>query len=98
MWGLIALMKLARVCEFCGTESTTFINTLKLWRKKMAEKIFNYVAPICVIPPQQILAGRVNELRKKIARTRKKESKKLLEDELLVAEAALHRVLMELGR
>lgn len=64
----------------------------------MPEEIFNFVAPIAVIPPQQVLQGRINEMRKKIARTRKKETKDLLNKELATMEQSLASNMKSLGR
>lgn len=48
----------------------------------MPEVIKNYVAPIMTIPRQQVLLGKINELGKSLARTRKKEKKDQLRLEI----------------
>lgn len=64
----------------------------------MVEEIFNYVKPIAVIPPQQIMEGRINELRRKAERTRKKEAKDLLQKEIGLLEKQLADLYRSLGR
>lgn len=64
----------------------------------MPEVIHNYIAPIAVIPPQSILMGRIEELRRKINKTRKKEAKEILESQKQVLEIQLATLLKSLGR
>jgi len=64
----------------------------------MPEEILNYVAPIAVIPPQSVLAGQIQQLRQKLSRQRKQESRDLVARQLADAEKALAECLRKLGR
>lgn len=64
----------------------------------MPEVIANYVKPIAIIPPQQLLAGRVAELRQKLARQRAQASKEQVALELAAAIKQLNDCLVKLGR
>lgn len=64
----------------------------------MGEEIFNYVAPIAIIPLNQIMEGQINELRRKISRTRKKETKEMLIKQVQQLEAKISDYLKSMGR
>lgn len=64
----------------------------------MVEEIFNYVAPIAIIPPNQLMIGQINQLRRSLSRTRKKETKDMLNKQIQLLEVRLEDYLKSIGR
>lgn len=64
----------------------------------MPEEIMNHKGPIAIIPPQSMMAAQIEQLRRKIVRTRKKEAKELLIKEQKTLEVRLESYLKSIGR
>lgn len=64
----------------------------------MPEEITKYVAPICVIPKQSLMAAEIAQLRIKLGRQRKDSSKKEVQALLDMANKKLTDYLKSIGR